>query len=154
MFNKMSKRLYSEFKQITDIDKDVFVICPTEHSIYIWEGYVVGPKLTPYEGGKFYISITFPPDYPYNPPLIMFKTQIYHPNINESGTICLDILKDEWSPILTISKVMYSLSSLLAEPNPDDPLIETIAIELKTDKELFINKARYYTETFAKMEYT
>lgn len=143
------KRLISELSQISNEDNNVFVISPKEDKITSWEGYIIGPKDTPYEGGKFYINITFPSDYPYNPPLILFKTKIYHPNINENGAICLDILKDEWSPILTISKVMYSLSSLLSEPNPDDPLVDSIAVEMKSNSKLFIKNAKLFTEKYA-----
>lgn len=143
------KRLISELSQLSTEDNSVFVISPKEDKITNLEGYIIGPKDTPYEGGKFYINITFPSDYPYNPPLILFKTKIYHPNINENGAICLDILKDEWSPILTISKVMYSLSSLLSEPNADDPLVDSIAAEMKCNPELFIKNAKLFTEKYA-----
>ena len=144
-----TKRLLSEISQLSRQDHDVFVISPKEDKITNWEGYIIGPKNTPYECGKFYINITFPSDYPYNPPLILFKTKIYHPNINENGAICLDILKDEWSPILTISKVMYSLSSLLSEPNPDDPLVDSIASEMKKSPSLFLKNAKMFTEKYA-----
>ena len=143
------KRLLSELSKLSEEDNEVFSIAPNEDKITTWEGYIIGPKDTPYENGKFYIIITFPSDYPYNPPLILFKTKIYHPNINENGAICLDILKDEWSPVLTISKVMYSLSSLLSEPNADDPLVDYIATEMKTDKALFNKNARLFTEKYA-----
>ena len=59
---------------------------------------------SPYAGGVFFLSITFPVDYPFKPPKVSFTTKIYHPNINANGSICLDILRDQWSPALTISK--------------------------------------------------
>lgn len=59
---------------------------------------------SPYTGGVFFLSITFPTDYPFKPPKVSFTTKIYHPNINANGSICLDILRDQWSPALTISK--------------------------------------------------
>lgn len=61
---------------------------------------------SPYAGGVFFLSITFPTDYPFKPPKVSFTTKIYHPNINANGSICLDILRDQWSPALTISKGM------------------------------------------------
>jgi ubiquitin-conjugating enzyme E2 D/E len=143
------KRLLSELSRLSEEDKEVFIITPQEYKITTWDGCIFGPKDTPYEGGKFNIIITFPSDYPYNPPLILFKTKIYHPNINENGAICLDILKDEWSPILTVSKIMYSLSSLLSEPNADDPLVDNIAYEMKHNPELFHKNAVLFTEKYA-----
>ena len=61
---------------------------------------------SPYAGGVFFLSIMFPTDYPFKPPKVSFTTKIYHPNINANGSICLDILRDQWSPALTISKGM------------------------------------------------
>lgn len=61
---------------------------------------------SPYSGGVFFLAIHFPTDYPFKPPKVTFTTRIYHPNINSNGSICLDILRDQWSPALTISKGM------------------------------------------------
>lgn len=87
----------------------------------------MGPPGTPYAGGIYYLDIHFSTDYPYKPPKITFRTRIYHCNINSNGNICLDILKDNWSPVLTISKVLLSICSLLTDCNPKDPLVAPIA---------------------------
>ena len=87
----------------------------------------MGPTDSPYQGGIFFLDIKFPQDYPFMPPRCTFKTKVYHPNINASGGICLDILKNQWSPALTTSKVLLSITSLLSDPNPDDPLVGEIA---------------------------
>lgn len=65
----------------------------------------MGPTDSPYQGGVFLVQIYFPPDYPFRPPKVQFQTKVYHPNINSNGSICLDILKEQWSPALTIAKV-------------------------------------------------
>ncbi|KAM3183189.1 Ubiquitin-conjugating enzyme E2 D1 [Hymenolepis weldensis] len=104
---------------------------------------------SPYAGGIFHLDIHFPPDYPFKPPKITFITKIYHPNINSNGSICLDILKDQWSPALTISKVLLSISSLMTDPNPDDPLVIEIARTFKNDRQQYIKTAREWTEIFA-----
>ncbi len=66
---------------------------------------IMGPGDSPYSGGVFFVMIQFPPDYPFKPPKVQFQTKVYHPNVNSQGSICLDILKEQWSPALTISKV-------------------------------------------------
>ena len=94
----------------------------------------MGPEDSPYVGGVFFLNIDFPADYPFKPPRVRFVTRIYHCNINSHGGICLDILKDQWSPALTISKVLLSICSLLTDPNPDDPLVPEIATVLRSDQ--------------------
>ena len=78
----------------------------------------MGPGDSPYSGGVFFLAIHFPTDYPFKPPKVNFTTRIYHPNINSNGSICLDILRDQWSPALTISKGM-----LLVVPPPSTSLV-------------------------------
>ena len=109
----------------------------------------MGPSETPYQGGVFYLEIHFPADYPFKPMKINFTTKIYHPNIDSSGNICLDILKSNWSPALTISKVLLSICSLLDEPNPDDPLVIEIANLYKNNRSKFIANATEWTLTYA-----
>lgn len=104
---------------------------------------------SPYAGGVFFLNIHFPADYPFKPPKITFTTKVYHPNINRNGSICLDILKDQWSPALTISRVLLSISSLLTDPNPDDPLDPEIAHIYKTNKPKFEATAKDWTAKYA-----
>jgi len=118
-------------------------------SLYEYEATIIGPIGTPYEGGIFKLSISITKDYPFKPPLVIFNTKIYHPNINSSGSICLDILKTNWTPALTISKILISICSLLSEPNPNDPLVPEIANLLKTNPEQYLRTAKEWTLTFA-----
>ena len=104
---------------------------PKGDNLNEWGGIIVGPEGTPYEGGIYQLDILFPKDYPFKPPKIKITTPIYHCNISGNGYICLDVLKDKWSPVLTISKVMLSICSLLNDPNPADPLRPEIAREFE-----------------------
>ena len=83
------------------------------------------------------------------PPKVRFLTKIYHPNVDKLGRICLDILKDKWSPALQIRTVLLSIQSLLSAPNPDDPLDNTVAEVWKKNEAEAIRRAREFTESFA-----
>lgn len=121
---------------------------PIGDDLFNWTATIMGPEDSPYHGGVFFLNIRFPKDYPFKPPKINFTTGIFHPNINRNGAICLDILKEQWSPALTISRVLLSISSLLCDPNPDDPLVPEIARLYKEDRALFDAKAREWTMKF------
>lgn len=144
-----SKRILKEMKDLKNHYNSIYKIIPDEDNIFIWKSQIKGPDKTPYEEGEFILNITFPPDYPFTAPKIRFETPIYHCNINERGFICLDILKDEWSPILTIEKILLSICSLLNDPNPNDPLRPDIADEYKNDNKLFIENAIKHTKNYA-----
>jgi len=122
---------------------------PIDNDYYKWTATIMGPGGTPFEGGIFHLKIIFPPDYPFKQPKIKFTTRIYHPNIDSTGNICLDILKDKWSPALTISKVLLSICSLLIDPNPDDPLRKDVAELYLRDKISYDIRVRNETIKYA-----
>ena len=122
---------------------------PVNGDLMIWNASIMGPIGSPYSGGLFNLKIFFPKTYPFKPPNVVFTTKIYHPNINSSGAICLDLLKTQWSPVLTISKLLLSICSLLTDPNPDDPLVPEIAGLYKKNINMFNNTAYKWTQSYA-----
>jgi len=139
-------------KELEELRRDPPANCsagPIADDLFVWEATLMGPNDSAYEGGIFNLNIKFPPDYPFSSPKVHFKTKIYHPNINSKGQICLDILKDRWSPALTISKVLLSICSLLTDPNPDDPLVVAIAHTYRKSPKEFDKIARYWTRKYA-----
>ena len=126
---------------------------PSGDSVQYWREwknvYMYGPKGTPYEKGRFGLLINLPDDYPFKAPKIKFTTRVFHPNVSSSGDICVDILKESWSPSLTIIKVLLSISSLLNEPNPNDPLNPTAAGMYKEDRRAFDAEVSRYVREYA-----
>lgn len=111
---------------------------------------LTGPKDTPYEGGIFFIDIELDNQYPFVPPKMRFITKCWHPNISSvTGAICLDILKDQWSPALTLKTALLSLQALLSSPQPDDPQDAVVASQFLKEYEEFSKQARKWTETYA-----
>ncbi|KAL4503247.1 hypothetical protein ABPG72_000853 [Tetrahymena utriculariae] len=115
-------------------------VFPAENDIMNWKVLLIGPEGTTYNYGVFMVYITFPNDYPFKPPRTRFITPIYHPNISSQGHMCLDILKDQWSPALTIQKSLNSFLSLMQNPNPNDALDSTIAAQYLDDINVFKQK--------------
>ncbi|QHN98216.1 ubiquitin-conjugating enzyme E2 27 isoform X1 [Arachis ipaensis] len=142
-------------KELVECGKDAegsgIKVTPKSDNLVLLLGTIPGPIGTPYEGGVFKIDITLPDGYPFEPPKMQFSTKVWHPNISsQSGAICLDILKDQWSPALTLKTALLSVQALLSAPQPDDPQDAVVAQQYLKDYQTFVNTARYWTESFAK----
>jgi ubiquitin-conjugating enzyme (huntingtin interacting protein 2) len=95
-------------------------------------------------------DIVIPESYPFQPVKMKFITKVYHPNVSSaSGAICLDILKDAWSPVLTLKSTLISLQSLLCSPEPNDPQDAEVAKHYMTSRSSFEETARYWTRIYA-----
>ena len=118
-----------------------------------WKGRIKGPIDTCYQGGIFDVDIIIPDDYPFKPPKMKFDTKIWHPNISSvTGAICLDILKNEWTPALTIRTALISLQALMCEPVPNDPQDAVVAKQYMSDIQLFNQTAKHWVEEYANPE--
>ena len=96
----------------------MWLVC---NSVKHWKAVIAGPSDSVYDGGKFQIDIKIPEKYPYVPPKMQFDTKIWHPNVSsQTGAICLDILKDEWSPALSIRTALLSIQALMWSPEPGE----------------------------------
>ena len=142
-------------RELEDITMDPPANCSAgviDDDLYNWRATILGPDDSVYSGGIFIVNINFPEDYPFNAPKISFITRIYHPNISRNGSICLDILKEQWSPALTIAKVLISICSMLTDPNPDDPLEPRIAHQYKMGRKAFDEMAQLWTIKYADVD--
>ncbi len=144
------KRLQRELDEITKKPVPNCAAGPRSDSDMVhWLACLTGPDGSPYAGGNFVLEIDFDNEYPFKPPKVKFVTKIYHPNINQSGNVCLDLLKDKWEPSRTVSDVLLGVSSLLLAPNPDDPLVPEIAHLYKENRADYEAMARDWTTKYA-----
>ncbi|KAK4196927.1 ubiquitin-conjugating enzyme/RWD-like protein [Triangularia verruculosa] len=136
-----TKRLQNELMQMmTSPAPGISAFPSADGNLLFWRATIEGPEDTPYAGLNLKLSFEFPANYPYSPPTVLFTTPIYHPNVDFSGRICLDILKDKWTPAYNTQTVLLSLQSLLGEPNNASPLNGEAAELWDKDPALFKTK--------------
>ncbi|KAL2544808.1 protein PEROXIN-4 [Forsythia ovata] len=118
-------RLFKEYKEVQRekvADPDIQLVCD-DSNIFKWTALIKGPSETPFDGGVFQLAFSVPEQYPLQPPQVRFLTKIFHPNVHfKTSEICLDILKNAWSPAWTLQSVCRAIIALMAHPEPDSPL--------------------------------
>uniref|UniRef100_A0A060T924 Ubiquitin-conjugating enzyme E2 1 n=1 Tax=Blastobotrys adeninivorans TaxID=409370 RepID=A0A060T924_BLAAD len=146
-----TRRIAKELEDVrSDTNSGIRLEFVKESDISHFKGVFQGPPDTPYEGGEFIVDIQIPQEYPFKPPRMKFDTRIYHPNISsQTGAICLDILKDAWSPVLTLKSSLISLQSLLQSPVPTDPQDAEVAKHFMSNYEGFKATAANWTASYA-----
>jgi ubiquitin-conjugating enzyme E2 A len=140
MSSKAKMRLMKDLKICNKPDDNTQVYAmPTSSNFFVWEAIIFGPQDTIWEGGTFKLLLEFNEEYPNKAPVAKFKTKMFHPNIYADGSICLDILTNQWSPIYDVSTVLVSIQSLLSDPNPNSPA-NSEAAKLYVDNKEEYNK--------------
>ncbi|XP_070537295.1 ubiquitin-conjugating enzyme E2 C-like [Ptychodera flava] len=120
--HSVSKRLQQELMKLMMTGSKGISAFPDGDNIFKWVGTIHGAEGTVYEGLQYKLSLDFPSNYPYSAPVVKFVTPCYHPNVDQYGNICLDILKEKWSALYDVRTILLSIQSLLAEPNNESPL--------------------------------
>ena len=146
-------RIKKEYQDLQKEKNSNVKVKLVDNDIRHWKGRIKGPIDTCYQGGIFDVDIIIPDDYPFKPPKMKFDTKIWHPNISSvTGAICLDILKNEWTPALTIRTALISLQALMCEPVPNDPQDAVVAKQYMSDIKLFNQTAKHWVEEYANPE--
>ena len=141
----MNKRLALDVEKV--VSEGIFKIHLNNDCIDDLICELPGVKDTPYEGGIWSISIKITDRYPFKPPQVKFITKIWHPNVSsKTGLICLDILNNNWSPIINIQTILMSLQLFMQSPNFDDPQDGVVA---KQERSMFTETAKFWTKIFA-----
>ncbi|CAK8673918.1 ubiquitin-conjugating enzyme E2 G2-like [Clavelina lepadiformis] len=155
MVGSALKRLMAEYKQLSLNPPEGIVAGPVnEENFFEWEALILGPEGTPFESGVFRTSLHFPTDYPMSPPKMKFISDIFHPNIYPDGRVCISILHspgddpmgyetsaERWSPVQSIEKILLSVMSMLAEPNPESGANVDASKMWRDDREQFNKRA-------------
>ncbi|WVQ73193.1 hypothetical protein IAR50_002758 [Cryptococcus sp. DSM 104548] len=144
------RRIQKELSGLMSNPPANITVLPDEDNIEVWKVVMLGPPGSPYAQGRFNVNVDFSKDFPFKPPVIKFQTRVYHPNIDDDGSICIGLLKTEqWKPATKMEIVLSSVYNLLNEPNPDDPLSASIAEQYRTDRPAFNKKAQEYVKRYA-----
>ena len=144
------KRIRKEIHAMKKNPSTIYEAFPiNQKDLTKWQATLMGPEGTPYQNGVFFLDVVFPHDYPFKPPKVIFKTKVYHPNVDANGSICLDIIKVNWSPATTLADILTSIHQLMKFPNADKALVPEIGRVLKEDKNTFNKTATEWTNKFA-----
>jgi peroxin-4 len=150
MAGRLMKEYREQQREATNPHADVR-LSPIDGNLNNWRGEVMGPVDTPFEGGRFQLDIVVPSSYPLAPPAIRFTTKIFHPNVHpKSGEICLDILKNAWSPAWTLQSTCRAIIVLLSDAEPESPLnCDAGNLLRNNDARGFKSLARMYVQLYA-----
>ncbi|KAK9449394.1 ubiquitin-conjugating enzyme/RWD-like protein [Limtongia smithiae] len=146
------RRIGREFTDITAHPSPHYTAAPrSDEDIFNWEIVLFGPKDTPYEGGTFKLDLKLPQGYPFNPPILVFTTKIFHPNVLPDGSICIPLLKtDQWKPACKITTIIDIAYGLLADPDEAEALEGDAAEMFRTDPSKYKKIAKDWTKSYAK----
>lgn len=142
MNSSAQKRLMKDLSSVkNNSDKSIFA-SPLDDNIFLWVAIILGPENTPFEDGTFSLILMFDNTYPQNPPKIKFLSEMFHPNIYQSGELCLDMLKNRWSPSYDVLGILVSVQSLLNDPNIKSPANVEAAELYESNRTEYIKKIK------------
>eukprot|EP01098_Paradermamoeba_levis_P008604 TRINITY_DN3564_c0_g1_i1.p1 TRINITY_DN3564_c0_g1~~TRINITY_DN3564_c0_g1_i1.p1 ORF type:complete len:154 (-),score=35.95 TRINITY_DN3564_c0_g1_i1:96-557(-) len=140
------RRLMRDFKRLQTDPPEGISAAPLENNILQWHAVIFGPDDTAWEGGTFKLSMEFTEEYPNKAPKVKFLSKIFHPNVYADGSICLDILQNQWSPIYDIAAILTSIQSLLCDPNPNSPANAEAAKLFQENKREYARRVKVVVE--------
>lgn len=142
MASEARRRLLLDLRKLQEEQPANLLASPIDEDIFNWQAVVLGPNDTEWEGGIFTLSMTFTPEYPHKPPTVRFTTRVFHPNVYQDGSICLDILGREWSPVFDVIGILTSIQSLLTDPNNKSPANKEAAVLCMENRSEYIRRVR------------
>jgi len=118
----------------------------SDDNMLVWGASIFGPEDTSWEGGVFGLRLTFTEQYPDKPPRVRFTSEMFHPNIYPDGTLCMDLIQDNWSPVYTVASILMAIRSLLTDPNVASPANPEAAKMYQDDTKAYGRRVRKVAE--------
>lgn len=144
------ERLQLELNNIKNESPEGIAITIKDDDLFRWRVFFQGPEGTPYEGGNFSLKLYFPSGYPDYPPLLCFKTKIFHPNVDSFGIVHLEILlPTNWSPIMSVLDILRTVQDVLVCPQPSEYCDPVIIQRYQQERVHFIEQAKEWTQMYA-----
>jgi len=151
--------LEKEFIALSKDETSGFSIGYEDDDMFRWRVVFEGPPDSLYEGGIYNTLLTFPEDFPSNPPSMRFLTEMWHPNIYTDGNVCISILHppgtdrfneqesadERWRPIIGVHSILMSVISMLVDPNINSAANVDAAVQFKNDPEGWKKRVRRLT---------
>uniref|UniRef100_A0A1D1XXS8 NEDD8-conjugating enzyme Ubc12 n=1 Tax=Anthurium amnicola TaxID=1678845 RepID=A0A1D1XXS8_9ARAE len=134
-------RLHKDISEL-NLPKSTSILFPNGKDDLMSFEVSIRPDEGYYLGGTFVFTFVVSPSYPYEPPKVKCKTKVYHPNIDLEGNVCLNVLREDWKPVLNINTIIYGLNHIFTHPNDEDPLNHDAAAVLRDNPRLFETNVR------------
>ncbi|ELP91657.1 ubiquitin-conjugating enzyme E2 R2, putative [Entamoeba invadens IP1] len=140
---------------LKDPVEGVYVQIKSDDNVFVWDIWMEGPTQTPYEGGVFNLEMTFPQDFPDNPPKLVFKSEFWHPNVYPDGKVCISILhppgedemsgelaSERWIPTQSVTSILLSVMSMLCDPNMYSPANTDAMVMCRDHNKEYLEKCK------------
>ena len=148
--SNLRSKLILDIRKFQNETPNGIIAAPETDNILKWNVIIFGPDGTPWEDGIFKLLLEFNDDseqtYPQCPPIIHFRTPIFHPNVNEDGSLDPKKAEIKWSSDCDIKYLLETIQQLLVTPNLSSPENNEAASLFNNDIEQYNRLVRHYTE--------
>jgi len=134
-------RIQKDFSELK-VENGISMTFPNGKEDLMLFEVTVAPDEGMYHGGKYVFKFTIPNSYPHEAPKVLCETRVFHPNIDMEGHVCLNILREDWKPVLTIQSIIMGLQYIMLEPNVDDPLNKEAAKAMADNRDRFAQQVK------------